>query len=172
MEEPWLRGPVDGVAAELQPVAHALIFAKEELARIFAGLDDDQLWRTPNGIASIGYHVRHCSGSTLRMLIYARGGSLTPADFERLAAEKVADPALRGADLLRIANEALDAALDFVRATNAADLDAPRDVGRKRLPSTVRGLLGEIAVHTARHVGQIATTAKVTRSSGPAVSSA
>lgn len=162
MSEPWLRGPVAGVITELQPVAHALIYAREELARIFARVSDEQVWRTPNGAASIGYHVRHGSGSIMRMLTYARGEALDDEQLAQLKAEKAADPALSAADLQRIGNAAIDAALDFVRATTADQLDAPRLVGRKQLPSTVRGLLYEIAVHTARHVGQVATTAKIT----------
>ena len=160
-EEPWLSGPVAGVIAELQPVAHALLFAQEELERIFVDLHDDQVWQTPNGIASIGYHVRHCTGSTRRMLIYARGESLSDEEFEKLKAEKLPDTSLKARDLFRIASEQLDQALDFVRATSADQLDEPRLVGRKKLPSSVRGLLSEIAVHTARHIGQIATTAKL-----------
>ena len=161
VEEPWLRGPVAGVIAELQPVAHALLFAREELERILATLRDDQVWQAPHGAASIGYHVRHCSGSTMRMLTYARGESLSDEQFAALKAEKVPDPSLTTADLLRIANQAIDAALDVVRATSVTQLDEPRLVGRRKLPSTVRGLLNEIVLHTARHIGQIATTARI-----------
>jgi len=32
--EVWLRGPVEGVPALLQPVAHALLQAQEELKRL------------------------------------------------------------------------------------------------------------------------------------------
>lgn len=163
MEEPWLRGPVPGIVSQLQPLAHELIFAREELEKMLAGLDDDAVWQTPGGIASIAYHIRHCSGSTLRMLTYLRGESLSERQFEELKAEKVADPALGTADLLRIANHAIAAALDAAHAATEADLDQPRLVGRKRLPSTVRGLFYEIAIHTSRHVGQIATTAKLLR---------
>ncbi|MGQ0560708.1 MAG: DinB family protein [Gemmatimonadota bacterium] len=159
--EPWLRGSVEGIRAELQPLAHELIFAKEELERILSGVSDDVLWQTPGGAASIGYHIRHCSGSTLRMLTYMRGEMLSPEQFEQLGAEKTADPALGKSELLRIANDAIGAALAAARATAGTDLDAPRAVGRKQLPSTVRGLFYEIALHTARHVGQIATTARV-----------
>lgn len=162
-EEPWLRGPVDGVIADLQPVAHALIFAKEELDRIFARLRDEHVWQMPDGAASIGYHVRHCSGSTLRMLTYARGESLSEEQYAQLAAESVPDASLTAADLLGIGQAAIDAALEVVRMTTASLLDEPRPVGRKRLPASVRGLLHEIAFHTARHVGQIATTARILR---------
>ena len=160
-EEPWLRGPVDGVIAELQPVAHELLFAKEELDKIFARVADQHVWRQPANVASIGYHIRHCSGSTLRMLTYARGQSLSEAQFAQLKAEKTADPSLGAADLLAIAHDAIDQALHFVRNTTPSQLDEVRLVGRKQLKSNVRGLLSEIAIHTSRHVGQIATTAKI-----------
>lgn len=160
-QEPWLRGPIEGIIPELQPLAHELVFAKEELAKIFAALNDDVVWQSPRGVATIGYHIRHSAGSTFRMLTYIRGESLSAADLERLQAERVADPALTAADLLRIANEALDAALAAARTTTAPQLDEAREVGRAKLPSNVRGLFYEIAVHTSRHVGQIATTAKL-----------
>lgn len=36
--EPWLRGPVDAVIPALQPAAHALLLASEELTRILPTL--------------------------------------------------------------------------------------------------------------------------------------
>jgi uncharacterized damage-inducible protein DinB len=41
-----------------------------------------------------------------------------------------------------------------------ATLGDARTVGRKRLPTTVIGLLTHIAEHTQRHVGQAIVTAK------------
>jgi hypothetical protein len=161
MEEPWLRGPVPGICAGLQPLAHELLFAREELERIFATLDDDVVWQTPGGAASIGYHIRHCSGSTMRMLTYLRGKALSDEQWLQLKAEQVPDPEMGAATLLTIANDAIEAALDAARRTAEEDLDLPRQVGRKLLPSTVRGLFYEIAIHTSRHVGQIATTARI-----------
>ena len=159
--EPWLRGPVDGFIPELQPFAHELLFAKEELGRIFAALNDDAVWQSPRGTATIGYHVRHCAGSTMRMLAYIRGESLSAEQLAQLQDEKNPDTTLGKNDLLRIIQDALDAALAAGRTMTADRMSQPREVGRKRLPSTVRGLLYEIAVHTSRHVGQIATTAKL-----------
>ena len=165
-EEPWLRGPVEGVIAELQPVAHELLFAQEDLARIFETLTDEQVWQTPNGAASIAYHVRHNAGSTLRMLTYARGEALTDEQFAMRRAESEHDDNIGAADLLRIANHAIERAMLFVRSIqDHTKLDDERLVGRKRIVSNVRGLLYEIAIHTSRHVGQIATTARVV---GPA----
>jgi hypothetical protein len=161
-EEPWLRGPVEGVIAELQPVAHELVFAQEELSRIFETLTDEQVWQTPSGAASIAYHARHNAGSTLRMLTYARGEELTDEQFAMRSAESQHDENIGAADALRIANHAIERAMLFVRSVqDHSKLDEPRLVGRKRLVTNLRGLLYEIAIHTSRHVGQIATTAKL-----------
>ena len=40
-------------------------------------------------------------------------------------------------------------------------MEETRVVGKKRLPTTVGGLLVHVADHTQRHVGQAITTAKV-----------
>jgi hypothetical protein len=47
--------------------------------------------------------------------------------------------------------------------TSEATLGSPRVVGRAQLPSTVHGLLFHAAEHAQRHVGQIITTAKISR---------
>jgi hypothetical protein len=72
--EPWLRGPVPGVPALLQPAAHAFQMALEDCEAAAGDLSDDELWRSPGaGAASVGYHLRHLAGSTDRLLTYARG---------------------------------------------------------------------------------------------------
>jgi uncharacterized damage-inducible protein DinB len=48
-----------------------------------------------------------------------------------------------------------------MRAVDPATLTERREVGRKRLPSTVGGLLTHIAEHTQRHVGEAIVTAKL-----------
>ena len=47
-----------------------------------------------------------------------------------------------------------------VRGIDPARLADPRYVGRKRLPTTVIGLLTHIAEHTQRHAGQAISAAK------------
>src|SRR5262245_2672446 len=47
--EPWLRGPVPGIPGPLQPAAHALIMAREDVSVAVAGLSDEQLWLEPGG---------------------------------------------------------------------------------------------------------------------------
>lgn len=159
--EPWLRGPLDGIVAGLQPTAHALVFAREELERILPSLTAAQLWARPQGIASVAYHVRHSMGSIDRMLTYARGAALSEQQLAALKAEREDHPELDGAALLTLAQERIATALAYARTVRDEELDEPREVGRQKLPSSVRGLFGEMAVHTARHVGQAATTARL-----------
>lgn len=72
MPEAWLRGPVKGVPDELQPVAHSLVDALEDMERTASGLTAEQLWQRPGGVASVGFHLRHAAGSLDRLLTYAR----------------------------------------------------------------------------------------------------
>ena len=159
--EPWLRGPVEGITPGLQPAAHALLFAGEELERLLPSLSAPQVWARPGGSASIGYHVRHSMGSIERMLTYASGAALSEQQLAALRAEREELAEMDGAALLVLARRVIEQALAAAREVREDELDEPRVVGRKQLPSNVRGLFGEIAVHTARHVGQIATTAKL-----------
>jgi hypothetical protein len=167
LPEFWLRGPVPGIDPALQPVAHALLQAREDLTRATAGLGPAELWVTPGGAASVGFHLRHIAGSIDRLLTYARGAPLDEAQRAALAAEgRPGDPPEGLESLLAGVNRAIDRALEQVRATVPDTLDAPRLVGRSALPSTVRGLLFHAAEHAQRHVGQVVATAKVVRAPG------
>ena len=161
--EVWLRGvPVPDVPALLQPVAHSLLQCREELTAALAGLTPDQLWQRPNGAASIGFHARHAAGSLDRLLTYARGELLSPAQMAALAVEETPDLASDAAATLAAGfDAAVERALAQLRETSESTLLEPRGVGRARLPSTVLGLLFHAAEHTQRHVGQLVTTRKV-----------
>ncbi len=50
-----------------------------------------------------------------------------------------------------------------VRALDVSRLSEPREIGRKKLPTTVIGLLTHIAEHTQRHVGQAISASKLAR---------
>ena len=150
------------VPALLQPVAHSLLQCREELTAALAGLTPDQLWQRPNGAASIGFHARHAAASLDRLLTYARGEALLPAQMAALAVEETPDLASDAAATLAAGfDAAVERALAQLRATSESTLLAPRGVGRARLPSTVLGLLFHAAEHTQRHVGQLVTTGKV-----------
>ncbi|MGI8671164.1 MAG: DinB family protein [Luteitalea sp.] len=160
--EVWMRGPVAGYAAELQPVVHALLQVRDEVEQHAASLTTEQLWARPAETASIGFHLRHLAGSLDRLLTYARGEPLTADQFETLRTE--ADPGMPAASpasVLSLSLAGIDRALDQLRATDASTLRQARLVGRARYPTTVLGLLFHAAEHASRHAGQIATTRKV-----------
>ena len=162
--EVWLRGPVAGIPALLQPVAHSLLQCREELTAIIPTLSTDQFWDRPGGAASIGFHLRHAAGSLDRLFTYAKGETLSTAQRAALAAEGAADLAPHpGARFLAAFEESVERALAQLRNTPEDSLLEFRGVGRAGLPSTVLGLLFHAAEHTQRHAGQIATTAKVVR---------
>ena len=162
MSEPevWLRGAVDGVPPQLQPVAHSLLQCREELERLLTGMTAARIWHVPGNAASIGFHVRHAIGSLDRLFTYARGAMLSDAQRQVLAQESVPDPDLAADDLLAAFEAAVTRAIDQLRETPPAVLTDRRLVGRAQLPSTVVGLLFHAAEHTQRHVGQAITTAR------------
>ncbi|MDB4878820.1 MAG: metal-dependent hydrolase [Gemmatimonadetes bacterium] len=160
--EAWLGGPVAGVPPLLQPVAHALIQAREEVRRIVWELPDDVLWVRPAGLASAGFHLQHLTGVVDRLMTYARGEPLNAAQLAALAAEgEPPVPPLTSRALGLVFDAQVEAALIQLRSTPESELTAPRRVGRAGAPSTVVGLLVHAAEHCTRHVGQLLVTARV-----------
>lgn len=164
--EPWLRGPVEEIPALLQPVAHALLDAREEVEAALAGFSAPLLWERPARVASVGFHLRHLAGVLDRLFTYARGEPLSPAQLATLAAEETTDPAAHADALVRAFGAQVDRALAELRATDTSTLTDARAVGRSRLPSTVLGLLVHAAEHTQRHVGQLLVTVRVVKAQG------
>ena len=163
--EVWLRGPLPGIPVLLQPVAHGLLQCREELTATLTGLAPEQIWQRPNGAASIGFHARHAAGSLDRLFTYARGERLSPAQQAALAAEEHPDLTPDApATLVAAFHDAVERALEQLRATSETTLADARGVGRAQLPSTVLGLLFHAAEHTQRHIGQLVTTAKLVQS--------
>src|SRR6476661_5337657 len=134
--EAWLRGPIDGVPALLQPVAHALIQAVEEVTAMLAGFDDERLWERPFGVASVGFHLQHLSGVLDRLTTYARGASLDAMQVAALRGEGVRDDAIRSAELVAAFAARVDLTMTALRAIDPGTLTLPRNVGRAGLPST------------------------------------
>ena len=159
LPEPWLRGPVAGVDSRIAPVLHSFQQAREDLAKPTQTLSADQIWAAPHGFASVGFHIRHIAGSTERLATYLEGRELTPSQLAAVDLEPQPGTATRD-ELLQLLDAAFRYAEAVVRALDPTKLADPRPVGRKRLPSTVIGLLTHIAEHTQRHVGQAITTAK------------
>ncbi|KAA9332066.1 DinB family protein [Hymenobacter busanensis] len=168
LPEVWLRGPLPEVPPLLQPVAHALLQAREELGAALHDFPADLLWQRPAGVASVGFHLQHLTGVLDRLLTYARAETLTPAQLAYLAAEgKPTAPPTSTAALVRAFETQVEQALAQLRATDEATLPNWRGVGRAQLPSTVLGLLTHAAEHTMRHLGQLLVTARVVQTAPP-----
>lgn len=165
--EVWQRGPLPGIEALLQPVAHALLQAREEIYLYMEGFPDALLWVKPAGMASAGFHLQHLSGVLDRVFSYARAEGLSPFQFEQLAGEgQDTVPPLTTAALTERFNQQVDKALSQLQTTDIATLTNYRGIGRAGLPSTVIGLLVHGAEHTMRHVGQLMVTVAVVKHGG------
>ena len=160
LPEPWMRGPIEGVDPLLAPVLYSFQMAREDLEKCTAGLSAALLWATPHGLTSVGFHVLHIAGSTNRLVTYLQGRELTAAQVEAMKAEKSPGEPSRD-QLLAALEDAFRDAEAVIRATDPAILAEARTVGRKRLPTTVIGLLTHMAEHTQRHVGQAIAAAKL-----------
>lgn len=161
MEEPWLRGPVSGVDPMVAPVFMSFQMAREDLARFTDGLSFAELWMEWPGIAPVGFHLRHIQGSVDRLCTYLEGRELSDRHYVFLAQE--ADPGPTRDELLAGMEEAFARCEQVLRGLGPGELHEPRFVGRKKLPTTVVGLVVHIAEHTQRHVGQAIVTAKLSR---------
>jgi uncharacterized damage-inducible protein DinB len=159
--EPWLRGPLPGVDTFVAPLLYSFQMAREDLAKYTAGLTTEQIWATPLGFGSVGFHLRHIAGSTDRLMTYVSGGQLSSDQMAALKAEK--EPGATREMLLAGIDRAFDSAEAVARSLDPARLADPRGVGRKQLPTSVIGLLVHIAEHTQRHVGQAISAAKLAK---------
>jgi uncharacterized damage-inducible protein DinB len=159
LPEPWLRGPVSGLNPLLAPILYAFVQAREDVARYTEPLTTAQLWASPHGFGSVGFHIRHVAGSTERLMTYLQERQLTALQLAEVAAEMEPLPIGRD-ELLEMLDRSFRAAEEVVRKLDPATLVESRFVGRKRLPTTVIGLLTHIAEHTQRHVGQAIVMAK------------
>lgn len=159
--EPWMRGPLPGIEPLVQPVFFSFQMVREDLAKHTVGITHEQLWRQHGNIASLGFHLRHIAGSVDRLTTYLMNESLAPEQLAFLKDE--ATPGATLEQLLSAVDETLAATEARLRTIDSSTIHDPRFIGRKRLPTTVLGLLVHIAEHTQRHLGQAITTAKLAR---------
>jgi uncharacterized damage-inducible protein DinB len=157
--EPWLRGTNQDMPAAPRATLHALELAREDLDRWCRDLTDQELHASPSGLPAVAFHLRHIARSLDRLLTYAEGRPLTKTQLASLKTEMdtAATRRLIFAELLA----ALETSAKRIRTLAAANLEQPRTVGKKSLPTTLGGLLVHVADHTQRHVGQAITTAKL-----------
>jgi uncharacterized damage-inducible protein DinB len=160
----WQRGPVEGIPAVLQPIAHILLQVRESVGEIVEPLTEQEWNARPAGVASAAFHVRHIAGVVDRLFTYARGNALSAEQFAAIQSE---GQELRAADVaavLEALSARIDAAVEELRTIDVTTLGNFRGVGRAQLPSTVIGCLVHGAEHAMRHVGQLSVTARIVRS--------
>lgn len=157
--EPWLRGTLTEIPAVNRAVLHAMELAREDAERWCGDLTGLEVHARPAGLPSIAFQLRHIAGSVDRLLTYAEGHELSEAQLADL--EREADAGSLPHLLLREFSNNIERAAQRVRGLTGADLEMQRFVGRKRLPTTIGGLLVHVAEHTQRHVGQMITTVKI-----------
>jgi uncharacterized damage-inducible protein DinB len=158
-DEPWLRGTLTDLPLLQRALFHSLQMAQEDIAKWCGGLDDSELHIRPFQIPSIAFQLRHIARSLDRFCSYAEGKSLSEEQLAALGSEMDA-----GGSRDSIFGE-FEQSLERTRGRIPAIVrqlpDLPIAIGRKRLPTTLVGLLIHAAEHTQRHVGQAITTAKV-----------
>jgi uncharacterized damage-inducible protein DinB len=157
--EPWLRGTHSELPAVLRGILHAFDLAQEDVSHWTADLSEADLHASPFGLTTIAFHLRHIPRSLDRLLAYAEGNQLTAEQVTAMKTES--DPGVSRDELFSEFNAGLASAAHRVRSFAKADLNTPRSVGKKQLPTSIGGLLVHLADHTQRHTGQIVTTAKL-----------
>lgn len=161
LPEVWLRGPITGYAAELQPVVHAILQAQEEIHTLLTDFPSSLLWERPAGMASPAFHLQHIAGVIDRMVSYAKAQALSTEQFNYLKAEGKEDDSISIESLIEQFDLQISEFLTFLAKIDGSNLTDYRDVGRAKLPSTVGGLLFHAAEHTQRHFGQLLVTVRV-----------
>lgn len=161
LPEVWMRGPIDGISPLLQPVAHALLQASEDVQSIMKDFDNNFLWERPAGVASVAFHLQHLAGVLDRLFTYARGESLTLEQLQHLQDESIEQTGLDSDTLVIDFTRGVTRAIESLSGLTESDLLVPRGIGRKQIPTNVLGLLFHAAEHTQRHTGQLLVTVKI-----------
>ncbi len=162
--EPWLRGPIPDVHPLIMPVFFSFAMVREDLAKHTAGLTREQIWRRVDG-ASLGFHLIHLAGSVDRLTTYLVGDQISEEQIRIMRQESEPGDA-ELSSLLNLVDDRLRASEEQLRRIDPTKPYETRMVGRKRLPTTVIGLIVHIAEHTQRHLGQAITTCKILRQAG------
>jgi uncharacterized damage-inducible protein DinB len=156
-----MRGIVPGIDPVIGHLLRASEHIREDLERAVAPLSVEQLWATPNGMTSVGFHAKHLAGSTERLSTYLEGRQLSA---EQIAAMKAESTGKESAEELIVAVRlALARYEELIRALTAGHFGDLREIGRKRLQTTAISVAIHIAEHGQRHVGQAVSAAKLAR---------
>jgi len=163
--EVWLRGPVENIPTLLQPVAHAILQAREEVDALMRTFPKEKLWEKPAGVASVGFHLLHLRGVLDRLFTYAKGNALSEKQLGVLKQETQSHN-VTVEQLVKEFDEQVDKTLKQLSETAENTLSDKRGVGRSQLSSNVLGILFHSAEHTMRHTGQLLVTARILMSEG------
>lgn len=159
----WQRGPINGIIPELQPVAHALLQARDEINAAVGDFPTYLLWTPFHGMASTAFHLQHIAGVIDRLFTYANEQTLTDNQMIYLKEEGVEKDGLTLPVLLEYLNVRIDKAIDELKKFQPGTATVERFIGRKKIPATQMGLLYHAAEHTMRHTGQLLVTAGTLR---------
>lgn len=162
LPEVWLRGPVDNIPSLLQPAAHAVMQALEEVKELMQDFPENLLWIKPAGVASVAFHLQHMAGVLDRLSTYARQQMLSETQMNALQSEGK-EKNIRVQSLLANLEQSVQAYLQQLSTTTEESLTEARTIGRKALPTTHLGLLFHAAEHMQRHLGQLLVTAKIVK---------
>ena len=162
--EVWQRGALPGVPSLLQPVAHALLQAEEEINKEMQIFPERLLWERLGGVASVGFHLQHLTGVLDRLFTYALAQPLSDGQLQALGQEGKENPEITRPTLLNTFHKQVEKSIAQLKATDEATLLEARGIGRAQIPTTVIGLYVHAAEHTMRHVGQLLVTARILKS--------
>jgi len=143
-------------------VLHALQLAEEDLSKWCTPLSASQWIAQRGGTGSVEFHLRHIARSLDRLLTYAEGRQLNEQQLAALHQEN--SGGAKPEEVFGELRTAFDDATRRIIAMIGKDLEEAREVGRRRSPTTLGGLLIHVADHTQRHVGQAISTARIVRS--------
>ncbi len=156
--EPWMRNTHTELDPIRRGVLHVLELTEEDVQRWCAGLDQEQMFARPLGLPPVAFQLRHIVRSLDRLLTYAEGRLLEQAQLDCLASEM--EKGEKG-ELLQEFEDGVAKARERILQLRPEQYAETRGIGRSQLPTTLGGMLVHCAEHTARHLGQAVTTAKV-----------
>src|SRR5688572_19841255 len=131
----WLRGPIEGIPALLQPAAHAILQTQWEIHKGLKDFPEALIWERPEGVASVAFHLQHIPGVLDRIYTYARGEQLIQQQLDYMVAEGKENDSLRLSELIDHLDNQVEKALNQLRNTSETELLHPRAVGRRQIPS-------------------------------------
>src|SRR6185295_2465937 len=134
--EVWQRGPIENIPALLQPVAHALLQAREELDDIMYNFPEKLLWERPGGVASPAFHLQHLAGVLDRLFTYAREQALTDEQLYSLSIEGNKEKSVIDlSTMLKQFENQVDLSLNQLSNTSIDTLTDKREIGRQKIPT-------------------------------------